>query len=327
MKIAIIGTGVYSTALTTHLQKIKNNDIYLWSENEKLVTQFKSKRKFDFLSKALKFDSNVFVSNNLQEVIEDASALFIMTSSKYYLDMLQEIKIFYKKGIPVFVGTKGMDIENIRFFSDITRKTLKCNSYTFFAGPTFAQDLLNKEPFSLTFAGSNKIGYKKLERIIPEYVNIEFTFDLHGLEILSVLKNVYAIGSGILKGLKVSDSTYYTYITNCIKEIDFIMQFLDGETETLITYGGIGDLLMTLNSTSSRNFTLGNLIGSHAKNKEINDYKKNNTIEGLETLNQMSNFLQKTKAQDSILKIIYEIVVQKENAQKLIPQIEEKNDD
>lgn len=326
MKIAIIGTGVYSTALTYHLQKMKDNDIYLWAKNEKTVNIFHKKKKFEFLPQTIKFDSNIYVSNNLEEVMKDASVLFILVGSKYMTDILKEMKSFYHKNTPIFVGTKGMDIENLRFYSDMTRKLLKCNCYTFFAGPTFAKDLLSDIDFSLTFAGSNKIGYKVLNRIFPDYIKKEFTFDLYGLEMLSVLKNIYAIGSGILHSQKIADSTYYSYVTEVVKEAKNIIAKCDGCDETLLSYGGIGDLLMTLNSKNSRNFTFGKMIGSKAKEEELENYKNKNTIEGYDSLQNVPTLIKKLKLNHSILEKIYKIVYEQQEVELLLPKRKETSD-
>ena len=326
MKIAMIGTGVYSTALTYHLQKMKDNDIYLWAKNEKTVNVFNKKRKFEFLPQTIKFDSNVYVSNSLEDVTKDASILFILVGSKYMNDILNEIKPFYRKNTPIFVGTKGMDLENLRFYSDKTRKMMKCNSYTFFAGPTFAKDLLSDTAFSLTFAASNKIGYKKLNRIFPDYIKHEFTFDLYGLEMLSVLKNIYAIGSGILHSQKIADSTYYSYVTEVVKEANRVISKCDGCDETLITYGGIGDLLMTLNSKNSRNFTFGKMVGSKAKEEELESYKNKNTIEGYDSLENIPTLIKKLRLKNSILEKIYQIVYENQEVDLLNSKVEKTSE-
>lgn len=326
MKLAIIGTGLYSTALTYHLQKMKDNEIYLWTENPDLVSSFENKRKFEFLSKNIKFDSNVYLSCDLEKTVLDASAIFILSSSEYFNEILKELKPLYKKNTPIFVGTKGMDLENIKFFSDITRKYLKCNSYTFFAGPTFAKDLLTNYPFSLTFAGSNNIGLKKISRIFPDYVEIETTKDLYGLEVIAVLKNIYAIGCGILDGLKVPESIHYSYLTKAFKETNTIIKKCNGDVDTLLSFGAIGDFLMTTGSKKSRNYSYGKMIGSKVKKNEIENYKKTNTLEGLENLLKIPNFVHRLKLKNSVLELLYQIINEEKSCKELVPKISEKRD-
>lgn len=327
MKIAIIGTGVYSTSLTYLLQKQKENDIHLWTEQPKLVEIFQKSKKFNFLPKKIKYDSNVYISTSFEDTLKDASLIFILVGSKYFQSTLEQIKPYYKKNTPILVGTKGMDLEKCDFFSNITRKYLKCNSYSFFAGPTFAKELIMDFPVYFTFAGSNKIGYRKIKEIFPSNVTTEFISDLYGLEILATLKNIYAIGSGILKGLKVTDGVYYTYMSKIIREANDIIQKVYGSSSTLLTYGGLGDLLMTSNCTTSRNFTFGTLIGKNTKQEEIEKYKQENTIEGLENLKHIPLFFKKMKVKNSIISQIYQIVFEQDEPKKLYEvQQEEKID-
>ena len=327
MKIAMIGTGVYSTALTYQLQKQKENDIYLWTEQPILVNKFNRFHKFDFLSKKIKFDSNVFLTAEIEEALQDASVIFILTSSKYFLEILTTIKPHYKKNVPIFVGTKGMNLEKNQFFSELTRKYLKCNSYTFFTGPTFANDLLGNAPFHLTFAGSNKIGYQKISRIFPTNLKAEYTNNLNGLELLATLKNIYAIGSGILAGEKVTDSVYYGYLSELLKETSTLLKKIYNSPETIFTYGGIGDFLLTTNSKNSRNFTLGKMIGSKDSHENINQYLKKTTVEGYDNLKQIPLFLNTFKIKNSILFRIYQIVFEEKEPEILYQIIEkEKNE-
>jgi len=108
MKIAIIGTGLYSTALTYQLQKTKDNDIYLWTEQESLISKFNKSHKFEFLSKKAKFDSNVYISGDYSTVLQDASIIFILVSNRFrniYLFLRLYKKIFKMQFLHLFCWT------------------------------------------------------------------------------------------------------------------------------------------------------------------------------------------------------------------------------
>ncbi len=324
----MIGTGFYSTSLAKILQTKKENEIVLWTEQKAIETKFKKTHKFDFLDKKITFDSNVSVTSSIEDALKDASAVFILVSSKFFEETIKNIKPYYKKNIPIYVGTKGMLFKkNNIYFSSYTRRILKCNSYTFFAGPTFAADLLLDYPCYFTCAGSNKIGYKKLAKIFPEKIEYEYSEDLNGLELLSTLKNIYALGSGILHGLNVPEGIYYGYITKVTQEIMKLLNRNFSDPETLYTYAGLGDLLMTTNSKNSRNYTLGFMIGSNKKKDEIKKYKKNTTIEGLENLKNMQTIITKWKMKNTLIEKIYRIIEEEENPNILLVNEEKEKDD
>lgn len=324
MKIAVIGVGAFSTAFATLLEGNKDNDIFFWTEQESIVKSFKKSHKFEQFHKTNKFTSNINVSNELSEVLKDASLIFIMVSSKYYMETIQNIKPFYEKDTPIFVGTKGMDYENNRFFSEQSRRILKCNSYNYFSGPNFAKEMILDYPSCFTIAGTNKIGYQKLFRALPEDTKMEFTFDLYGLELMGILKNICAIGTGILSGLKVPSGLYYAVLVRMIRDIENMIGKVYGSRESLFTHGGLGDLLMTSNGKTSRNYSFGKLIGSCAKETEIEEYLNKNTVEGYESLQGISAFLKKKNIKCNYIPLLYSIVFEKRNPNDILSLLDEK---
>ena len=106
-------------------------------------------------------------------------------------------------------------------------------------------------------------------------------------------------------------------MSKIIREANDIIQKVYGSSSTLLTYGGLGDLLMTSNCTTSRNFTFGTLLGKNTKQEDIEKYKQENTIEGLENLKHIPLFLKKIKSKNSIISQIYQIVFEQDEPKKL----------
>jgi len=119
---------------------------------------------------------------------------------------------------------------------------------------------------------------------------------------------------------------YYGYLTKITKELQTIIPKIWGEKDTLLTYGGIGDLLMTTNSKTSRNFTFGYKIGSKVSQEEKEKYIKENTIEGYLNLQLILKFLNKWKIKNSMIEKIYQIVINEANPIILYDQTIEKNE-
>ena len=100
-----------------------------------------------------------------------------------------------------------------------------------------------------------------------------------GVELCGSIKNVIAIASGILEGLGYTESTRSFLITESLHDIKSLIYGLGGKKKTILSYAGVGDLLLTATSSKSRNYTYGILIGK--KNYTMaEDYLKNNTVEG-----------------------------------------------
>ena len=70
-----------------------------------------------------------------------------------------------------------------------------------------------------------------------------------------------AIGNGIINGMGFPESSSAMFITLATREITDLIKYLGGEVNTIFSFAGIGDLILTCNSKESRNFTLGNMMG------------------------------------------------------------------
>jgi glycerol-3-phosphate dehydrogenase (NAD(P)+) len=115
------------------------------------------------------------------------------------------------------------------------------------------------------------------------------TRDVVGVEICASVKNVMAIASGILEGMGVTDSTRALFLTESLNDIKELIHALGGKKNTILSFAGFGDILMTCTSHTSRNFSFGYIIGKGASQSEIDEYLLNTTVEGMYTLKSIHN--------------------------------------
>ena len=148
--------------------------------------------------------------------------------------------------------------------------------------------------------------------------------DVIGIQLCGTIKNAFAIGSGILNGLNCLESTKASYLTQCLNETRKLLIKLNCSEETVLEYAGIGDLILTCNSTKSRNFSFGNLIGSKEDSDKIEVFKANNLIEGLLALKNISEIAKNNNIEINIIDYIYKIVFDNENPDILLNFINEK---
>ena len=106
------------------------------------------------------------------------------------------------------------------------------------------------------------------------------------------------------------ESTLAMLITEAMLYIKELINSLGGNKKSILSYDGIGDLLLTCTSTKSRNFTFGKLIGSKAPKEEIKKYMETTTIEGLYTLQSIYKLLKNKKVDMPIIDIMYQIIVE-----------------
>lgn len=299
MRVGIIGAGAYALALAHVFNK--NNDVIIYTKVESEFLELKNSRTNTKFLPDYVLDDGISVTNNLSDISYSDFIIFVLPI-KYTEDVVKEMKCLSDKYI--CVATKG--ISNGLFAYDFVKKYIKSKYVAVISGPSFASDILNDYPIGLTLASPNKRVIRTIkDSLHGTNIVLEETNDVYGVEVCGALKNIYAIGSGILDGLGSSESTRAMYLVNVINELKKICD------NTIISYAGIGDVLLTCSSLSSRNFTFGYKIG---KKENIDVYVSNTTIEGLETLKNIPSSIKSMK----IINIIYKIVLEKEDPNILL---------
>lgn len=317
MKIAIIGTGAYSFAMAKVLSQ--KNQITMWTESVENIEKFKSDEYLDGIIKGYKLSKNIIISTSFKETLENAELVIIMVAAKFVSSVMKNAKEYLKKDIPIAVCSKGIDQTSCAFLHEIILKEFKTRHLAIISGPSFAIDVASFDPIALALATKSSLARETILKAFKDTsVKLRPTKDIIGLEICGSIKNVIAIASGIISGIGYSDSTLAFLITESLHDIKALIKALGGKGKTVITYAGIGDLLLTCSSSKSRNFSLGVLIGNGAKQEEIQNYLKTTTVEGFYTLESISKLLNKKNVKIPIINLIYKITIEGENPKSLV---------
>lgn len=313
MKITIIGTGAYSVGIALMLAKKRENEILMWTENANILDEFNKTHKLTSIFPELIIPSNISLTTSYEEALSNTGLIFLITSAKYILNVCKNMQPYYKN-IPICIASKGIEHTTLNTLSNLVRNTLNTNNVCVISGPTFAVDLVNNEPAALAIAGYNKktINLVK-ENLANETLKLRISSDIIGIQLCGSIKNIIAIAAGILKGLGYSESTQAFLINESLHDMKNIIHALGGKKKTILSFAGIGDLLLTCSSTKSRNYSFGYIIGSTKDKEKINEYLKNNTVEGYYTLNSVYKMLQKKGIEIPIITLINNIVCNGQN--------------
>lgn len=310
MKIAMIGVGAYSTALTLMLSKKENNNILMWTENLEIAEEFNKTHKVNKIFPDLELPFNVNVTNSYEEALKDASLIFIAVAAKYVKSVCEGLKPYYKKHIPICIASKGIEESTGSFLSDIVKNELETENVAVLSGPTFAIDMVNNEPTALALAGTNEetISIVK-DNLSNDTLKLRECSDLIGIQICGSIKNVIAIAAGMIKGLGYTESTLAFLINESLHDIKYLIDELGGDKKTVLSYAGIGDLLLTCTSTKSRNFSFGYTVGSTKDPKAIKEFLETHTVEGYYTLSSIYKLVKTNHINLPIINLIYDIIM------------------
>ena len=284
MNILVLGAGTFGTAIANELSVNTENKVTLFSRNQEKVKEINEfhTNKYCFpnkqLTKHLKASSN-------KEFIRDTDVVFIALPSSVIIENLTELKSFLK-GDVLFVNlSKGLFERGVTIVESV-KKELDTENVVTLKGPSFAVEVMEHADTLLTLGYTTKKQCETINKIIKNTsLHIDITTDIRGVELLSVLKNIYAVVLGVVDAKYNSPNTRFMILTKSFSEVRVLFRSLGGADDTLFLACGFGDLCMTSLNDLSRNRTLGLLIG---KGFFSADYKSNSVI--LEGLNAFKMF-------------------------------------
>lgn len=324
MKVSVIGTGAYGIAIASALAK-NGHETVMWTENDKKYEEYKKTKSLKSIMENYKFPKNLSVSNNLEEVLKDTTAIFITTASKYVHETANKIKPFYNRTIPICIASKGIEEKTCKLLSKVVREVLHTTNIACISGPTFAIDMCNNEPVALAIASIHGSTLNKISNLLSnDTLKLRKSRDMIGVQICGSVKNIVAIASGILGGLGYSESTQAFLINESLHDIKDLIFFLGGRPRTILSFAGVGDLLMTSMSKKSRNYSFGYVIGSTNSQKEIKKYLEEHTVEGYNTLKIIIKLLNKKHINIPLIFLIDDIIEGRKDAHDLANFLIEK---
>lgn len=322
MKICVLGCGAYGSALSKVLSENKN-EVVAWTKFKKEAntlteTRIAPKLPDVILPKSIKF------TNDLEEAAKNADFVLVAVPTAFVTETLKKAKP-YIKDKPICIASKGIEQNSHLFVSEIVENILGTNNIAAFSGPSFAIDVANKVPVGLTLACQNKTTTDLITKAFcNDHFKLRVTGDIIGTEICGAIKNVIAIAAGILNGMNLPESTSAMFITESIHDIKELIKGLGADGDTIESFAGFGDLLLTSTSPKSRNFSFGQLIGNGATKEEIDNYIKNTTIEGLYTLKSIKGLIEGKNVGMPIINLIEEIIYGEKKPQDLVNFLIEK---
>lgn len=268
-KIVFIGAGAIGTALGNSLAKNPGNDVTLVSIEEEVVNSINN------LHTNHKYFPGILLNTGLKatlslEPIKTAGFIFTAIPSVETVNYLKEHWEIIPENAIIVNLAKGFGEHNCTIIRCL-REFLP-NPVCTMKGPTFARDIINNQPTAFTL-GSIDTGHFAIFGDLFRDTNIflDFSSDIQGVEILSILKNIYAIVAGITDASFDAPNLRSLVLTKSFKEMRDILLEFGCDEKTMFKFCGFGDFTLTALNDLSRNRTLGLLIGKGFFTREMSN--------------------------------------------------------
>ena len=282
MNIIILGAGTFGTAIANELSFNSSNNVFLYSRNSKKVEEINTlnTNKICFPNKQL--NKSLTATTNIND-LSKADIVFIALPSNVIIENLTALKANFKENVLLVNLSKGMMSNGVTIVDSI-RSDIGFENIVTLKGPSFAVEVMEHADTLLTLGYDTQYQYELINSIVKETaLHLDYTDDIRGVELLSVLKNIYALAIGVVDAKYNSPNTRFMILSKAFVEVKKILKIAGGDEATLFLACGFGDLCLTSLNDLSRNRTLGLLIGKGFFNA---DYKSNSVIlEGLRAVN------------------------------------------
>ena len=317
--IGILGAGAWGTAIAKLLSD-KNSNVLLWANEIQVKKNIEKTRVNKTFLDKIKLNKSLKVTNSLED-LSKLDVLFIVVPTQYIQVTLKPLKKIIKKNCILVNCAKGIDIKSTSLISGVINKILPGNKLAIMSGPNFALEIALGKPTASLIAAQKLSDAKLIANLISSKTFRPYlSNDIIGAQICGAMKNIYAIGCGIIVGKNFGENAVASVISRSFAEIKSVGKKLGAQPETLSGLSGLGDLFLTCSSKKSRNFSLGFDLAKGKKLENILRSKKT-IAEGAYTVRAIKKLGVKLKLSLPLNDAIYKILYQNKDINKTIGEL------
>lgn len=290
MKVSVIGTGSWGTALAKVLGE-NQHDVRIWGRKQEIVDEINQLHTNASYLPEIELSTQIQATTSLEEAIQDAQMIILVIPTNAIRDIASQLNQLLSKDRstkPIIVhASKGLEMDTELRISQVIEEVVDPDNYqalVVLSGPSHAEEVARRDVTTLTAASHSLDDAKVVQQaFMNHYFRVYTNSDVVGVELGGALKNIIAVGAGIIDGLGYGDNAKAALITRGLAEISRLGVAMGADPLTFIGLSGVGDLIVTCTSPHSRNFRAGRLIAKGYSIEEVNQ-EINMIVEGVLTV-------------------------------------------
>jgi glycerol-3-phosphate dehydrogenase (NAD(P)+) len=270
MKLGVIGGGAWGTALA-QVVSASEQETLLWAMEEEVVQAINAERQNSIFLPGVELSKSIRATSDLGE-LGNCDALLVVTPAQHMRSVLETAPVANKT---LVLCSKGIEERTGELLHQVAKEAWPDSQVAVLSGPTFAHEVARGLPTAVTLASErSEVAEQLRERIARPTFRIYVSDDLVGAEIGGAVKNVLAIACGVVEGKGLGQNARAALIARGFAEMRRFGIAVGASRETLSGLAGLGDLILTCSSTSSRNYSLGVGIGEGRPAAELLSNRK-----------------------------------------------------
>jgi glycerol-3-phosphate dehydrogenase (NAD(P)+) len=264
--IAVLGAGAWGTALSLAAHAAGRR-ITLWVREPDVLEALKAGRENRFLP-GIALPPDLGVTGDLAQAAR-ADALLLVVPAQVLASFAATLKPHLAPGTPLVVCAKGIEKDTGRLLTEIIAEALPGFPVALLSGPSFARDVARGLPTAVTIAAKDDLAARLQASLGSATFRPYASDDMIGVALGGAAKNVYAIACGVVEGMGLGENARAALLARSFAELGRLGEALGARRDTLMGLSGLGDLVLTATSPSSRNFSFGMELGRGAALQDL----------------------------------------------------------
>lgn len=258
--IGVIGAGAWGTALA-QVAASAGQQITLWALEPEVLASINATRINTAFLPGVTLSAAITCTSDMRDMA-CVDAILAVVPAQFMRKTLTTLAPYLPAGTPIILCSKGIEQGSLKLMTDVLAETLPNCVAAVLSGPSFAKDVAIGLPTAVTLACADPVlGARLVNMIGISTFRPYLASDVIGAEVGGAVKNVLAIACGMAEGRGLGESARAALITRGFTEMTRLGVALGGDAQTLAGLCGLGDLVLTCSSKTSRNFSLGVALG------------------------------------------------------------------
>ena len=323
--VGVIGSGTFAVTIAHLLSH--NSNVLLFARRQEVVDSINSNHQMY----GCQLHNRVNATNDISMIGRQCSLIFPIIPSEFFRETIAQVSEFLTPKHILIHGTKGFDIKgdfdmknprfskyNIRTMSEVIREETSVIRIGALSGPNLYREILDGQPAATVVASPYEEVVKICQKVLdgPKFA-VFGSQELLGAELAGALKNVIALCTGMLNGIGMGKNLEALLITRGLRELIYIGKAMGVPTRAFLGTAGIGDLVATATSPSSRNYRFGQRLAKGESKEEIAS-SMDGLAEGVRALIITNGLIKHYGVQAPIITMLYKVVFEGYDLNKAI---------
>jgi glycerol-3-phosphate dehydrogenase (NAD(P)+) len=316
MNIGVLGAGSWGTTLAILLAN-NSHSVALWTHKDEYLQMMLRNRENTSFLPGIPLPPSIYLTGNILEATTNKEMLVLAVPAQYLRSVLETLhRKNFSNAILVNVA-KGIETTTLKTMSQMISEVLPQHTRDLIvtlSGPSHAEEVCQNIPTAVVAASPSIETNANVQRAFstPSF-RVYFSTDLLGVELGGSLKNIIAIGAGIVDGAGFGDNTKAALMSGGLIELTQLGVAMGAKEKTFYGLAGVGDLFVTCTSKHSRNRYVGEQLGKGRKYEFILR-EMEMVAEGVATTKSAVALAKKFNVETPIINEVHKIIFEGKDA-------------